>query len=259
LDEAPLSFFLNLPEFSSLEWLMAAMIGVCVGAAKAGLPGIGLLVVPIMTEIFPARYSTGVLLPMLIIADVCAVKVYHRHADWSRLWKLFPPTLVGVVLGYFAMGQVNDAQFKVTVGLTVLLMAVLMILNKKGWIAKGKVPEGTHFAIIAGVLVGMTTMMANAAGPIAAIYFLALRLEKTEFIGTSAWFFLLVNVFKLPFSYHLGFIDQQSLSFNVVQVPVIVMGIALGLFVVKRLSHQLFFKMVLTLTIFSACRLLWIW
>jgi uncharacterized membrane protein YfcA len=248
--------YFELPELSVMSWAISAFLGMCVGAAKAGLPGVGLLVVPLMAELFPARYSTGVVLPMLIIADICAVKVYHRHADWHRIVKLLPPTLLGVGLGYLIMGKVDDQQFKMVVGTTILGLAVLMICNQKGWIAKDKIPEGHSFALLTGALVGVTTMMANAAGPIAAIYFLALRLDKTQFIGTSAWFFLIINLFKVPWSVQLGFIDANSLSFNFVQVPFIMTGMFIGVIVVRRLSRELFFKMVLGLTLFSATRMI---
>jgi uncharacterized membrane protein YfcA len=247
---------MSLPDFSELQWCFALMIGLLVGSSKAGIPGIGLLTVPLMAELFLARQSTGVLLPMLVVADICAVIYYHRHADWKRLVPLFPPTILGIVVGYLAMGEVDDTMFKPLVGWMILALVVLMIMNKKGWIAKDKIPEGKVFAWFAGFLVGVTTMMANAAGPVAAIYLLALRMDKVEFIGTNAWFFLLVNVFKLPFSYHLGFIDTQTLSFNLVQIPMIVLGIFVGIKVIKKVSDKVFFRLVLVLTVFSALRML---
>lgn len=246
----------ELPELSFFSWALALLLGIFVGAAKAGLPGMGLLVVPLMAEIFPARYSTGVVLPMLIVADICAVKVYHRHADWSKIVRLLPPTLHGVFMGVLIMGRVDDQQFKAAVGLTVLLLAGLMIMNKKGWIAKDNVPENSLFSFFIGTLVGITTMVANAAGPIAAIYFLALKLDKTQFIGTSAWFFLIVNLFKVPWSAQLGFIDSSSLSFNLVQVPSILLGMACGVVLVRRMSAELFFNLVIGLTLFSASRMI---
>jgi len=247
-----------LPDFTCLEWILALVIGLLVGCSKAGVPGIGLLTVPLMAEIYSnsARQSTGVLLPMLIFADVCAVIYYHRHADWKRLFPLFPPTILGIVCGYFALGQVSDSQFKPLIGWMIIALVALMIMNKTGWIARDKLPEGKLFAWSAGFLVGVTTMMANAAGPVAAIYLLALRMDKVEFIGTNAWFFLLINVFKVPFSFHLGFIEKESLIFNLIELPMILFGIYVGIKVVRKVSDKMFFRLVLFLTLFSAVRML---
>lgn len=246
----------SLPVFSPSEWALVALIGIFVGCSKAGLPGIGLLTVPLMTEVFSAKQSTGVLLPMLVIADICAVIYYHRHADWKKLFPLFPPTILGIIAGYLAMGEVNDQQFKVLIGVMIMVLGVIMLLNKYGYIAKDKIPEGKYFAWAAGFLVGVTTMMANAAGPVAAIYLLALRMDKIEFIGTNAWFFLLVNIFKLPFSYHLGFIDSHSLNLNLIEIPMIILGIFIGIKIVKKVSDKVFLFLVIGLTFFSAFRML---
>lgn len=236
-------------------WFLAILLALLVGSAKGGLPGVGFLVVPLMAELFPARVSTGVLLPMLLMADVFAVRYYRRHADWSLLKKLFPSTILGIFLGAAVMHKVDDGQLRTMIGVIVLAMIVLMLGKDKGWL---KVPgiKGSQLAWLVGVGVGLSTMLANAAGPLASIYFLAMGLEKNRLIGTGAWFFLLINAFKIPFSLGLGLISLESFVFNLKLLPFIVAGVFLGILLVKKISPKWFSRLVLLVAAVSAIRML---
>jgi len=237
------------------QWLVAAFSAVMVGLSKTGLPGIGILVVPLMAWVLPARASTGVVLPMLIFADFFAVGYYRRFAVWSRLVRLLPWAAAGVILGYLALGRVNDQQLRPLIGVIVLVMLAVNYWRRSG---RDDLPVPTRwwFAAFFGLLAGVTTMMANAAGPVMAVYLLAMRLPKNEFIGTGAWYFLLVNWFKVPFSAHLGLINGPSLQFNLVLFPLVALGALAGIKLLKRIPEQAFNYTVQGLAALAAVNLL---
>jgi len=221
------------------QWLVVALSAVMIGLSKTGLPGMGILAIPLMAWVLPARASTGVVLPMLIFADFFAVGYYRRFAVWSKLVRLLPWAAVGVFLGYLALGRVNDQQLKPIIGGIVLVMLALNFWRNYGQEDR-PVPVWWWFAALFGLLAGVTTMMANAAGPVMAIYLLAMRLPKNEFIGTGAWYFLLVNCFKVPFSAHLGLINSQSFHFNLVLFPLVALGALGGIKLLKRIPEKTF-------------------
>lgn len=243
-------FDLNLQES-----LLFALLAIFIGCSKGGLPGVGILVVPMMAHLFPAKVSTGVLLPMLLMADVFAVIYYHRYADWKCLGQLFPPTIAGVVLAYGLMDHLDDQQVKKGIAIIILFMSALLFCKLQGYWLKTP-PKSKTFIIASGLLVGIATMFANAAGPIAAIYLLAIGMEKEEFIGTKAWFFLLLNAFKIPFSFHLGLIQTESLLLNLKGLPLIALGIWIGIKLVKRIQPKVFSRIVLGLAVVSALKML---
>lgn len=243
-------------ELSAWHWGLVVLGAFCIGVSKTGVAGLGVLTVAIYANVLPAKLSTGVILPMLIAADVVAVAVYRRHAQWSRLWRLFPWVAVGVVAGYLAMGRVEDGQVRKFIGVIVVVMVGLHVWRKyRG--GDDPVPHTHGFAALTGLLAGFTTMMANAAGPVMTIYLLAIGLPKLEFLGTGAWFFLLINVFKVPFSAQLGLIRADTLGFNALMLPAVLAGTWLGQKVIPRLNQQQFEWLALSLTLVAGLRLLW--
>ena len=243
-------------DLGMVELGLAIFAMLLVGMGKAGVPGAGILVVPMMAEIFPAKQSTGILLVMLVVADICAVIYYRRHAQWKLLLKLLPSTAIGVIIGYFCVDHISDEMFRPLIGGIIAVMLILMVLNRKGYLADGNIPIGRRWAWGAGLGVGVTTMIANAAGPISAIYLLALRLNKNNFIGTRAWYMLLVNCFKLPFSASLGLITAESLTFNLKMIPAVLLGALFGFWLVKRISPKVFMALIEILAAISAGKML---
>lgn len=239
------------------QWLWAILAALLLGVTKAGIAGLGTISILIMADIFPAGMSSGVILPMLIIGDIMAVVFYRRHANWPLLGKLIPAALVGVVIGWMLMGKMDDAQLRVVIGVVVLLFLLFNLLRDRGIIREERIPEGWAFAGPICVMAGIVTMMMNAAGPLMLVYFLSLRLEKNRFIGTMAWYFLVLNVLKVPFSMQLGFITFESFVFNLELAPAILVGGMAGIWLVKRLSNQRFQVWVQVIAAVGACRMLW--
>ncbi len=236
------------------------VVGICaflVGISKTGVPGTGILVVPLLASVIPAKESVGLLLPLLIAADIFAVGFYRRDAVWSHLLRLIPWAACGVVIGYFALGRIDNAALRPIIGVIILGMLSLSYWwkrNSRG--AEAKIPSGWWFAAGMGLLAGITTMMANAAGPIMIIYLLAMKLPKQEFIGTRAWYFLIMNSFKVPFSANLGLITAASFKLDLMFIPVLAVGALLGVLLLKWIPQKFFNSLIQILAALSAVKLI---
>jgi uncharacterized protein len=230
-----------------------------IGFSKSGFAGVSMLHVIIFASIFEAKASTGVLLPMLVIGDVCAICFFGKKVQWLHVGRLLPPTMVGVAIGTLAMERINEAVFKPTVGIIILSLTIVQLIRIWKPKAFDKLPHSKIFAWSLGLLAGITTMLANAAGPVIALYLLAVALPKLELVGTSAWLFLIVNVFKLPFSYSLGLISLDTLAIDVLFSPGIIVGMLAGRWAVRRIPQKAFDSLLLAFTGIAALRLVGVW
>lgn len=239
-----------------LNCILLLIAAAGIGVSKSGFAGVGMLHVVIFAFIFGAKDSTGVLLPMLVIGDVCAIRFFGKEAQWPQVRRLLPPSLAGVVIGAGLMAYVSEAAFRPLVGSIILVLTAIQVFRIWRPEAFADIPHATWFAWILGLLAGVTTMLANAAGPVVALYMLAVALPKLELVGTSAWYFLMLNVFKLPFSYALGLIDGDSLTINLLFAPGIVLGMLAGRWLVHRIPQKLFDSLLLAFTALAALRLI---
>lgn len=234
------------------HWVLVTICAVLVGMSKVGVPGVSLAVVPVLAIIFGGKPSTGVLLPMLMMADLFGVGYYHRHAQWKYLLKLMPWAFVGLAIALWVGNKVSDEWFKNIIALLVFICIGLMLWKDR---KKGTrfFPDTWWFAGMMGILGGFATMIGNVAGPIFAIYLLAMHLPKNNFIGTTAWFFLIINFTKFPLQILVWEnISIESLKLNLVMLPAIGLGAFLGIWLVKILSEQTYRAFVIVVTIFSA-------
>ncbi|MBL9138123.1 MAG: sulfite exporter TauE/SafE family protein [Verrucomicrobiales bacterium] len=244
------------PELSIPEWMLAVVAAMGIGISKSGLPGISLLHVVLFAHLFPGLQSTGIVLPMLIAGDLGAVWMFRRHAQWRHVLRTLPPAVVGVVAGWWVMGRLPNARFAPVIGGIVLTLAILQVVRDWRPEAWQSAPHTTAFAWSMGLLAGVTTMLANAAGPVMGLYLLAVALPKDAFVGTGAWFFLLINLIKVPFSLQLGLIQPSTLALNAALLPAIAAGLFLGRAIITRLPQRGFDSLVLVFAIVAAIRLL---
>ncbi len=241
------------PEFLSVKlYLLVLVCGVFIGMSKTGVPGVGLAVVPLMAYVFSARSSTGYLLIILIMADVFAVKYYNRHAQWNHVLKLLPWAIAGILLGvYFGKIFSEDTFSKV---LSIVVVSGIILMAWQDLIGKNiEIPDYWWFAAILGLVGGFTTMIGNSAGPVMALYLLSMRMPKNKFIGTGAWFFLIVNVFKVPFhifSWHT--INSNTFLFDLTVFPAVLLGVFTGIKIVKKIPEKLFKTLVIITTIIAS-------
>jgi uncharacterized membrane protein YfcA len=239
------------------QWALLALGAFITGLSKTGIAGLGVLSVALFANALPARASTGALLPLLLCADVFGVAFFRKHAHWNHLWRLFPFVIVGIIIGSLALGRISNSAVQRMLGLILLAMVALHLWRQaQSETALSRVPHSFWFAALTGVLAGFTTMVANAAGPIMVLYFLALGLPKLAFIGTGAWFYLSVNAFKVPFSVKLGLITGDSLLLDAVLLAPMIPGALLGPLILKGINQRAFEWMALILTLVAAVRLL---
>ena len=234
------------------HWALVVICGIFFGMAKTGVTGIGMLAVPIMVGIFGGRPSAGIVLPMLCLSDIIAVTYYHRHAEWKYVWQLMPWTIAGIFIGLLVGGMVSDTQFKGIIAVIILLSVVIMIWRD---IRKGDVVVPRHwwFSAIIGLAGGFATMIGNSAGPIIALNFLSMHLQKKAFICTFACFYMIVNLLKVPLHvFFWGTITFQTVSLNAVMIPTIAAGAFIGVKIVKKIPekpYRVFIIVMITITV----------
>jgi len=245
-----------VPVLDAGQWAWACLGALLVGVSKTGVAGLGVLSVAIFASILPARESVGVALVVLLAGDVMAVAVYRRDASWPHLARLFPATAVGIVVGAWTLGRLPEPMLRVLIGAILALLVVAHWWRGRRTTASDTVALPPWVAVTTGLLAGFTTMIANAAGPLMILYLLAMRLPKLQFLGTTAWFFLVVNAFKVPFSYNLGLISSASLLLSLRLIPVTVLGALGGRWLIHRINQHVFETLALVLTLIAAVRLL---
>jgi uncharacterized membrane protein YfcA len=237
-------------------WMVVVLCAAMVGLSKTGIPGVGILVVPLMAAVLPARSSVGVLLGILILGDLFAATYYRHHAQWGHVLRLLPAAFAGIVAGYFGLKVITDQQLRPIIGGIVLAMLAVNYWRTKAASANTQIPAGWWFVVGLGFLAGVTTMMANAAGPVMTVYLLAMKLPKLEFVGTAAWFFFVVNWLKVPFSAGLALMTAQSVKLDILMLPFIAAGAIVGILVLNRIPQKAFNIVVQILAAAAAIKLL---
>jgi uncharacterized membrane protein YfcA len=245
-----------MPDFTPLQWALAVLAAFFSGVSKAGLAGMGMLGVTFMAAAIPGKASTGVVLPLLIFADIVAASTFRQHVQWAQLRRLAWPVCLGIIVGWRLLMVIPDALFRPVIGAMVLAMLVLQVVRQRLPRFDAVLPHSPSFAWFAGLLTGTSTMVANAAGPIASTYLIILSLDKLQFVHTIAWLFLFVNLFKVPFGVHLGLITFSSLALNACLIPAVLAGLWTGKQFVSRIPQRAFQGMVLGLAAASAIWLL---
>jgi uncharacterized membrane protein YfcA len=236
-------------------WL--ALGALCIGLNKGGLTGLGILFVLFFASVLDPRASTGLVLPLLLVGDVCAIVVYRHVVVWPVFFRLLPPTVIGVVLGYLAFDAIPARVFGPLIGWIVMALIAVQVVRETLGTRLDHLFHSSIFSAAMGVLAGMTTMIANAAGPVANLYFLSIRLAKMNLIGTSAWFFFAINCFKVPFSAKLGMINHESLHLTLMLAPFVLIGFAGGKYVAAVMPQKVFEQFLLACTFAAALRLVW--
>ena len=260
-------------DLATWQYALAGLAAFFVGCAKCGVPGVGVLVVPMMaTAIGDGFTSVGFLLPLLISADCFAVWWYRQHAQWDRLWRLFPGVLLGAALGgvvlyFFGRNDLGVAGmnlrdwFTPLIGLIVLVMIIIHLIRKRH--QQAITPNNPVTVWATGLGAGAATTIANAAGPIMTVYLAGMKMPKEQFMGTNAWFFLLINLTKVPLYIFLSLLPQQtplftgaSLWLNLCLVPLILCGAFTGRWVFAYIPQKLFDSLILALAAVAALKLL---
>lgn len=234
-------------DFSYSDLALFVTVALLIGMAKTGIHGAGMAAVPLLALVFGGKLSSGIMLPLLCLADIIAVIYYNRHAQWRLLAKLLPWAAVGVLIGTYIGDQIDDQVFRLIMGITILVSIVIMVWRERS--ANQNIPTSIWFAIVLGILGGFTTMVGNLAGSVMALYLLSMRLPKNAFIGTGAWFFLIINWFKIPFHIFVWeTITLDSFLLDLSAIPFIILGAFLGIKIVKLIPEKTYRYFVILAT-----------
>jgi uncharacterized membrane protein YfcA len=233
-------------------FILASIAAVCIGLSKSGLSGTATLNVVLMAQAFGAKASVGLVLPLLIVADIMGFFINRKGGSWRRILPMVPPAIMGVVIGYFLLGKIDNEAARTVIGwLIIALLAfhLLLTARRQDFMV---LTEHKAFSWSMGLCAGIVTMLANAAGPVMTVYLLSQRLEKKDHLGVFSRFFLFINLFKVPFSADLGIIHPQSLMTNLVLLPFVIAGILLGWQILKRIPQKPFEWTLFGLTLIAA-------
>lgn len=245
----------TIPEITTLGWAALLFCAMTYGMAKTGISNLGMATIPITVLFFGGKLSSGIVLPMLLMADIMAVMYYNKHANWKILFRILPWALLGVVLATILGTWVDDEAFiKI---MAVILTGSTLLMVWREYRGFKYIPTHWSFVIVMGVMAGFTSMIGNMAGVVTSLFFLTIQLHKTSFIGTGAWFYFVVNCSKMPF--HIFFwktINFSTILIDLYCLPAIVAGAALGIFLIKRVSNDFFRKMTIGLCLLAALLLL---
>src|SRR5690606_31483679 len=221
------------------SWALAALAVFLMGLTKAGPKGLSVFYGNLLALAFGPLASAGLVILLLIMGHLFAVIHYNRHNQWKYILKLLPWMLLGILLGVLVGKDLPEREFKWVMVGTILFSLLLLI-----WWDRRKsesVPSHWAFAGSVGVMAGLCTMIGNLAGALTNIFFLAMRLPKNEFVGTLAWLFFITNLFKLPFHIFVWkTVSLESLAIDLWLVPVLFLGLFLGLFLVKKINERNF-------------------
>jgi len=233
-------------------WLVTLFCAFLIGVSKSGLKGTAMISIPLLAYLYGGKASVGIILPFLIMGDALALSFYFKSGKIQYILKLVPWAVIGILIAVYVGNQINDQQFKYTIAIAILICLVLLLYNE---IRKSKINLNNNklFSRSLGLTGGFATMMGNAAGPIFNLYLLSMRLPKESYIGTGAWFYLFLNLFKVPF--HIvswNTISWNTLQLNVMMFPALLAGAFIGKKVVSYIPEKEYRYLVYTVILLSA-------
>jgi uncharacterized protein len=239
----------NLPLYHLVFIVLSALF---IGFSKSGIRGIDPFQVVMMAVVFGSKASTGIMLPLLCLADILATVYYKKEVDWKIFWSLMPSMIIGVFLGLFLGKFIDEIYFKRIMTLIVLATLGLLVWQE---ILKKEIPSAQQklFTHSMGLIAGFTTMIGNLAGAFANIYFLGLKVPKMAFLGTVSWVFLFINLFKVPLqAFYWDNIHLETLKIDLYLSVFVIIGFFVGVKIVKSFSTDIFRKVILFMTILGS-------
>lgn len=238
-------------------FLSVAILAVfLVGLAKSGLvASIGVVGVPLLILVMPARDAAGMMLPLLLIMDAIAVYVYRRDVDWKVFWILLPGAVVGTAVAWALSAVVTEAAVRLVIG----VVALMFVLD--AWLPLRKkfegLPPSRGWGRFWGAVAGFTSFVSHTGGPPVQIYMLPMRLPPAIFAGTNAVFFAVVNALKLIPYFTLGQLSVTNMQTAALLVPVAIAGMLIGVFLVRRIDTKLFYRIAYILVFLLSLKLIY--
>ncbi len=248
---------MNLPyDASEIAIALACLGALCLGISKTGFPGLAIVNVLLIAESFGAKNSVGIILPMLVVCDLIVLPLFWKHATWKMIWPLVPVTFVSIIGAWFLLDAIDDFTARRVIGAIILVMFLLQLIREFRKEFLEHLPDSHVFRWISCIMIGVSTMLANAAGPVYSIYALVHKMPKMEFLGIGARFFLLVNLFKIPFLGQLDLINSESLKLNLFLLPALIIGILVGRKIIHLVPQRIFEVLLYSFSAIAGVRML---
>ncbi|MDO9248944.1 MAG: sulfite exporter TauE/SafE family protein [Phenylobacterium sp.] len=240
-------------------YALAVPAVILLGLAKGGFSGIGVIAVPLMALAVSPVLAASITLPILIVQDVVSVWAFRKTWDRGILLLMLPSAAVGIFAGFALAAFVRPGAVELAVGVISVLFAVQRLwLERRGAPVRAAAPEGVPWrGVLAGIAAGFTSQISHAGGPPFQIYVLPKQLARDVFIGTSAIFFAVVNWIKVPAYLALGQVTAQSLSTAAALLPLAIASTWAGVWLVRRVPGQAFYKVIYGLLVLVGAKLAW--
>lgn len=237
-------------------WLIAIAVVFVVALSKSGLLGsLGLIGVPVLSLIMSPRDAAGLMLPVLLVMDAVGLLAYRRQFDWRLLKIMLPGAMIGIGAGWALSSFISDSAVLLLVG----IITLLFVLDE--WLPLRKrlegLPPSTPWGRLWGGIAGFTSFVSHTGGPPFQIYALPQRLDPPVYAATSVWFFAVVNTVKLVPYFFLGQISTTSLRDSALLAPIGMIGMMTGVWLVRRISADLFYRIAYVLVFLVALKLIW--
>ena len=235
---------------------IAAIAVLIVGLSKAGLLGsLGMVGVPLLSLVMPARDAAGMMLPVLLAMDIIAVWTYRKEVDWRIIRIMLPGAAIGTIAGWVLWSFVSDDAVLRFVGVVTLLFILDAILPLR------KKLEGLHpskpWGVFWGGFAGFTSFISHTGGPPFQIYVLPQRLSPAIYAGTTAVIFAIVNTAKLVPYFFLGQLNLHNLTLSASLIPIGLFGVLIGVWLVRRISMVWFYRIAYWLVFILSLYIIW--
>ncbi len=247
-----------MPDELLLFFVVAGVAAFLAGLSKGGLGGAaGALTTPLLALIMPVAKVVGLLLPILILADIFAVALHWRRWNGRLIVLLLPGAVIGITVGTYFITQSPAEILRPALGIIVFLFAIYKILEKRIVRIISYRPYNWH-GVVAGSISGFSSALAHNGGPPVRIYLLMQKVSPATFLATSALFFMIVNWIKVPYYFYAGLFDFELLRSFVWVMPLIPAGAWLGRRLAFRFDQQTFERIIIFFLIFNAVLLMFL-
>ena len=224
-----------------LFYLVAIPVVLLVGVSKTGIPGLfGGMAVPVLALVISPVQAAAVMLPVLCVTDLFGLRAFRGVYDRRNLPIIITGLLIGVTLGALTFRLVNENVLRLLVG----SIAVVFALNNLfGW-ARHRPTSSASWprGVLWSGLSGYTSFLTHSGNAPLMAYLLPQRLEKRVYVGTTVWYFFVSNYAKIiPYGF-LGQLDGTNLLTALVLLPLIPVGVRLGVIIQGKLNERVFYQ-----------------
>lgn len=217
------------PTHAMLVVMVLATIAGGTMRAFSGFGG-GLLLAPVFGLYLAPQDVVVVVLLLNYLSTFQMLPSIWKSIDWRLVWRMVPPTLAGVPLGWMMLNLLDPTVVRRLVALIVVLLAIVLL---SGWVYKGR--RGRIQDSVAGLASGALTSIAGIGGPPFILYMLSAPGYSPAAIRTFfTAFFLCSQTFALTLVLAAGYFGTKQAAYLGIFLPVYMLATALGSYLFVR-------------------------